>query len=263
MIDPAQKDILAEIYRRNILVPAVGREGQEKIFNSRALIVGAGGLGSPAAFYLAAAGIGKLGLADGDVVELSNLQRQILYGLADLGQRKVAAAGAKLESLNGHTRVETYPVHLDENNASGIIRQYDLVVDCTDTITMRYLLNRVCLGLNKPLVHGGVLGMAGQLMTVIPRESACFRCAFPAPALAASAPTTGNFGVLGAVAGVIGSLQAAEAVKIVLGKGGLLTNRLVFIDCLKMRFCEESVPKIHDCPDCGALDLTPSKSPLF
>jgi len=218
------------------------------------LLVGAGGLGSPAALYLAAAGVGKIGLADGDVVDFTNLQRQILYSLDDLGRSKVAVAGARLAGLNGHTRVETYFLRLDETNAGEIVSQYDLVVDCTDAVATRYLLNRVCLSLGKPLVHGGVLGMAGQLMTVIPGESACFQCAFPDPAIATAAPATDRFGVLGAVAGVVGSLQAAEAIKIILGKGRLLTNRLVFIDCLKMRFREEAVPKRRDCPACGSLE---------
>jgi len=194
-----KKEMLAEIFRRNILVPTIEREGQEKIFGGKVLLVGAGGLGSPAAFYLVAAGIGKIGLVDGDVVELSNLQRQILYALDDLGHNKVAVAGAKLGRLNGHTRVEIYPLCLDENNAGQIISQYDLVVDCTDAIATRYLLNRICLGARKPLVHGGVLGMAGQLMTIVPGKSSCFRCAFPDPAIANTAPATDRFGVLGAV----------------------------------------------------------------
>ncbi|MCL6638600.1 MAG: HesA/MoeB/ThiF family protein [Firmicutes bacterium] len=241
-----------EIFARNMLVPAIGRAGQEKLLAARVLVVGAGGLGSPVSLYLAAAGVGVIGLADADVVERSNLQRQILYGLGDTGRKKTDAARERLESLNGRTRVEVHPLRLDEKNAAALVRDYDLVVDCTDSIAARYVLNEACFLLKKPLVHGGVLGMAGQLMTVLPGRSACFRCAFPDPALAAAADGAAVFGVLGAVAGVVGSLQACEAVKIILGRtNNLLTDRILLIDCLRLRMRAAPVARRPDCPACA------------
>lgn len=237
-------------YERNILLAGVGAAGQEKLFRAGVLLIGAGGLGSPAAFYLAAAGVGRLGLIDGDVVSLSNLQRQILHTTPDLGRPKVRSAGEKLQALNPDLKLEVHQVRFEEGTAGGLIKDYDFVIDCTDNFAARYIINKTCVKLNKPFVYGGVLAWAGQAFTIIPGRGPCFRCVFPAEP-PPDAPTTSEVGVLGAVPGVIGVIQAAEAIRYILGAGELLVGRILTYDCLTAGFYEVPVARDKNCPECG------------
>lgn len=237
-------------YQRNILLAGVGPEGQEKLLRSSVLLVGTGGLGSPAAFYLAAAGVGRIGLIDGDTVSLSNLQRQILHTTADLGRAKVISAGEKLKALNPELRLETYQEVFNESVAEGLIKKYDFVIDCTDNFPSRFIINRACVRLKKPFVYGGVLAWAGQTFTVMPGEGPCFECIFR-EAPSADAPTTSEVGVLGAVPGVIGTIQAAEAIRFILGIGELLVGRILTYDALSASFYEVTVSRDGNCPACG------------
>jgi adenylyltransferase/sulfurtransferase len=237
-------------YQRNLLLPGVGVEGQEKLLGGGVLVVGAGGLGSPVAYYLAAAGVGRLGLVDADVVDLSNLQRQILHATGDIGRLKVESAKDKLVALNPEVRVEVFPGRLDAAGAVSLIERYDLVVDCTDNFATRFLLNDTCLRLGKPFIYGGVLSFAGQVMTVRPEAGPCLRCLFPHEP-DPHAPGGAEVGVLGAVPGVIGAIQGTEAIKYLLELGDLLVGRLLTYDALSMTFCEVSVEWESGCPACG------------
>lgn len=237
-------------YKRNILLDGVGPEGQLKLFRAGVLLVGAGGLGSPAAFYLAAAGIGRIGLIDGDTVSLSNLQRQILHAVPDLGRPKVLSAGDKLKALNPDLILETYQEMFCEDIAEDLIKNYDFIIDCTDNFPTRYMINKVCVKLNKPFVYGGVLAWAGQAFTVMPGKGPCFRCVFreePPPGIA----TTSEVGILGTVPGVIGLIQASEAIRFILGVGELLVGRILTYDALTARFYEVEVERDGACPECG------------
>ncbi|MCL6448573.1 MAG: HesA/MoeB/ThiF family protein [Armatimonadetes bacterium] len=237
-------------YKRNILLAGCGEAGQERLLAGKVLLIGAGGLGSPAAYYLAAAGVGGLGLIDPDVVELSNLQRQILHNTGDLGRPKVDSAREKLLALNPDLKIEAVAGAFTRENAAALIARYDFVIDCTDNFPARYLLNEVCVRSGRPFVYGGVLAYAGQAMTIVPGRGPCLRCIFR-EAPGEGAPTTGQVGVLGAVPGVIGAIQATEAVKYLLGAGELLTGRLLTFDALTMTFFEAKVQRDPDCPVCG------------
>jgi len=239
-----------ERYQRNILLPGVGSEGQEKLLRSRVLVVGAGGLGSPVAYYLAAAGVGRLGLVDADVVDLSNLQRQILHRTGDVGRPKVESARDKLVALNPDVQVEVFLERLSAASAVSLIEGYDIVVDCTDNFATRFLLNETCLRLGKPFIYGGVLAFAGQVMTVMPGAGPCLRCIFPREP-DPHVPGCAELGVLGAVPGVIGTIQATEAIKYLLGLGDLLVGRLLTYDALSMTFLEVSVGRDPGCPACS------------
>ncbi|MEW5952940.1 MAG: HesA/MoeB/ThiF family protein [Bacillota bacterium] len=239
-------------YRRNILLNGVGEAGQRKLLSSSVLLVGAGGLGSPAAFYLAAAGTGRIGLVDGDMVDVSNLQRQILHATPDVGRAKVVSARDKLTALNPEISIEAHAEVFSGANAAGLIQSYDFIIDCTDNFQARYYLNKACVDLKKPFVYGGVLAWAGQLFTVLPGAGPCFRCIFrqePPP----GAPGASVVGILGAVAGVIGVLQAAEAVKYLLGVGDLLVGRMLTYDALGAAFFEVPLRRDNNCPDCGGV----------
>ncbi|BAF58679.1 MAG: HesA/MoeB/ThiF family protein [Pelotomaculum sp.] len=239
-------------YERNILLPGVGVEGQKRLLQSGVLIVGAGGLGSPAAYYLAAAGVGRLGLADADAVGLSNLQRQILHRTGDIGRPKAESARDKLAALNPDVRIEIVREYLNPDNAEALVGRYDIVVDCTDNFPSRFILNKVCVLQRKPFVYGGVLAFTGQAMTVVPGAGPCFRCLYPSEP-APGGPTCSELGVLGAVPGVIGAIQAAEAVKYLLGLGDLLVGRLLVYDAASMTFSEVSLKRSPRCPDCSGL----------
>jgi len=237
-------------YHRNMQIPGVGREGQEKLLRSAVLVVGAGGLGSPAAYYLAAAGIGRLGIADGDFVELSNLQRQILHFTTDLGRLKVESAADKLQALNPDCEVVRHPFAITAENAAMVVAQYDLVVDATDNFAARFALNKACLAMRRPFIHAAVLSMAGRVMTILPYRGPCLRCVFreaPSP----SVQTTFELGVLGAIPGMAACLQATEAIKYLLGQGELLVNRMLMFDALSMHFATAEVRRDPACPDCG------------
>ncbi|WP_066636453.1 HesA/MoeB/ThiF family protein [Desulfolucanica intricata] len=236
-------------YKRNILITELGEKGQKKLLKSSVLIVGAGGLGSPAAYYLAAAGIGHIGLVDDDSVDLSNLQRQILHTTADLGRPKVLSARDKLEKLNPELRITSYHHRLTTENIKQIISQYNIVVDATDNFETRYLINETCLNLSKPFVHGGVLGLVGQVTTFWPGRGPCYTCLFREPP-SKSVPTAAELGILGAVAGIIGTIQAVEVVKAITGVGTLLIGRMLMLDAASMSFQEIKIEKDPDCLAC-------------
>lgn len=230
-LSPAER----ERYARHLSLPQVGAEGQEKLRATSVLIVGLGGLGSPAALYLCAAGIGRLGLLDHDRVALHNLQRQILHGVADVGHTKTASARGRLEALNPDVRLDTWSVALTRDNARGIVADYDIVLDGTDTFATRYLLNDACVLERRPLVHASVHRFEGQLSLFATPDGPCYRCLHPEPPPAGSVPSCAEGGVLGVLPGLLGTLQATEALKYILGIGEPLVGRLLAIDALSMR----------------------------
>ncbi|HAA89642.1 MAG: Dinucleotide-utilizing enzyme [Thermoanaerobacterales bacterium 50_218] len=242
-------DLQKARYERNILLKEIGEEGQQKLLNSSVLVVGVGGVGSPVAYYLAAAGVGRIGLIDPDHVSLSNLQRQILHSTADIRKKKVESAKEKLQNLNPEITIETFCQRFGRENAKQLVKDYDVVVDCADGLEPKYLLNDVCLELKKPFIYAGVRGFTGQLTTFLPGEGPCFRCLFPSNAVSVFIDAA-EFGVLGVVPGVIGCLQATEAIKILLGIGSLLTGRLLIFNALAMSFSEIPFQKNPDCSSC-------------
>lgn len=238
-------------YVRHLGLPEVGEAGQQRLRNAAVLLVGTGGLGSPAALYLAAAGIGRLGLIDFDRVEASNLQRQVLFGEACLGQPKVEAARARLLDLNPHTHVEVHPVRLDARNAQALFLDYDWVVDGSDNFATRYVVNDTCVRLGKVFVHASVSQFRGQLSTFDATSGPCYRCVFPSAPPPHAMPNCAEAGVLGVLPGIMGTLQAAEVLKLVLGVGEPLVGRLQLFDALSGRFREIGLQKNLDCAVCG------------
>lgn len=247
-------------YSRHILLPEVGGKGQKKIAQAKILIVGAGGLGSPAALYLAAAGVGTLGLIDADVVDLSNLQRQVIHHTADVGRPKVQSAEEKIRTLNPDVHVVTYQDRLLAHNALSIIKDFDVVLDGVDNFAGKFLINDACYFAEKPLVHGGILRFEGRITTIVPRKSACYRCVFKNPPPAGFVPSCQEAGVIGVLAGVIGTLQATEALKLILGIGQPLTDRMLDYDAKKCQFREIRCKRNPQCPLCGD---RPSITALF
>ncbi len=237
-------------YSRHILLKNVGGVGQEKLLHSRVLIVGAGGLGSPIALYLAAAGVGHLGIMDFDTVDLSNLQRQIIHYTPDLNRPKVDSARDKIVVLNPDVRVTTIRDRLTAENARDIIGEYDFVVEGTDNFPTKFLVNDACVFLGKPFNQGGILRFDGQTMTHVP-GSACYRCVFNSPPPKGVIPTCSEAGVLGAVAGMLGTIQAAEALRYLLGIGKLLTDRMLVFNALEMEFRTVRLKRNPACPVCG------------
>jgi adenylyltransferase/sulfurtransferase len=254
--DPGNREGLAaeEIarYARQIALPEVGTGGQERLRGGSVVLVGAGGLGSPAALYLAAAGVGRIGLVDSDAVELSNLQRQILYETGDVGASKLAAAKRRIEALNPEVRVVAHETRLGAENALAILAEYDVVLDGADNFAARYLVNDACVLLGKPDVHGSVRGFEGQASVFDARRGPCYRCLYPEPPPACLAPSCAESGVLGVLPGLIGAIQATEAIKILLGAGETLVGRLLLFDALRMRLREMKLLKDPACPVCGA-----------
>ena len=240
-----------ERYSRHIILEQVGGGGQEKLLSSKVLIVGAGGLGSPAALYLAAAGVGTIGLIDADKVDLTNLQRQIIHFTADVGVEKVKSAQAKINAMNPDVTVKTYKQWARADNIGEIVREYDFVIDGTDNFPTKFLINDACYFEKVAFSHAGILRFDGQLITVIPDESACYRCLFEGPPPVGAVPSCSQAGVLGVLAGIIGSLQATEAIKYLLGLGDLLTNSLLTYDAMKMNFRKLNLSRNPDCPLCG------------
>lgn len=238
-------------YSRQLILKEIGVEGQEKLIKSKVLVIGAGGLGSPALYYIAAAGVGKIGVADFDTVGISNLQRQILFSTDDLQKRKVDIAEEKLRKLNPDVSVAKYPYRVDINNIEDIISEYDVVIDATDNFTARYLVSDCCHLNGKPLIEGAVIGFTGILMTIIPGKTPCYRCLYPVPPKEGAVPTCSDIGIMGMVTGTIGSLQALEAVKVILGIGETLSGRVLFFDGLDMSFREMKLEKNKNCPLCG------------
>jgi molybdopterin-synthase adenylyltransferase len=240
-----------EQYSRHLSLPQIGEAGQEKLFAARVILIGAGGLGSPAAFYLAAAGVGTLGIVDHDLVELSNLQRQILHTAADLGRNKTASAADRLRAINTDVRVETHAVRLTPGNAAELLRPWDFVIDATDNFESKFLIADACHAVKRPYSHGGITRFFGQALTVLPGATACYRCVFSgAPPWDES--DAHPAGPLGTVPAVIGAIQATEAVKFLLNMGDLLTNRLLTYDALRMRFREVAVKQNPACSLCGS-----------
>lgn len=243
-------DAFLERYSRNILLPEIGVAGQLKISRARVLVIGAGGLGSPAACYLAAAGVGVLGLADADDVDLSNLQRQILHGTADVGSSKVLSAARKIRSLNPDVEVVTYKQYLDAASIGPIVADYDFVIEGVDNFPSKFLVNDACVLAGVPFSQGGILQFVGLTMTVKPRETACYRCVMGEPPTG-RVPTCSSAGVFGAIAGMLGSIQAAEALKYITGAGQPLFDALLCFDAKAMDFMKSPVQKNPCCRVCG------------
>ncbi len=238
-------------YSRHLTLPEVGVEGQLKLREASVLLVGAGGLGSPLGVYLAAAGVGRIGLIDFDVVDLSNLQRQVLYATADVGRPKLELARRRLRQINPHVTVDTHPLRLSADNAREILGAYDVIIDGTDNFPTRYLVNDACVLLGKPNVYGSIFRFEGQVSVFWAERGPCYRCLYPEPPAAGAVPNCAEGGVLGVLPGVIGTLQATEAIKLILGRGESLVGRLLLFDALEMRFRELKLRKDPDCPVCG------------
>jgi adenylyltransferase/sulfurtransferase len=243
-------------YARHLILPDVGLEGQRRLKAARVLIVGAGGLGSPVALYLAAAGVGTIGVVDFDVVDVSNLQRQILHGTKDVGRSKLESARARLGDVNPHVRVETHETRLTSANALDIIGGYDIVVDGTDNFATRYLTNDACVLLGKPNVYGSILRFEGQASVFGLADGPCYRCLFPEPPPPGSVPSCAEGGVLGVLPGIVGTIQATETIKLILGIGDTLAGRLLLIDALSMQFRTVTLRKDPACPACGTRTIT-------
>jgi sulfur-carrier protein adenylyltransferase/sulfurtransferase len=238
-------------YSRHFLLPEVGEEGQAKLLQAKVLLVGAGGLGSPAAYYLAAAGVGTLGIIDNDVVDISNLQRQILHANDRVGTPKVESAKKTLEALNPDVKVIPYQAKLTSENIMEIIKDYDLVVDGCDNFPTRYLVNDACVLTGKPNVHGSIFQFEGQATVFYPGKGPCYRCLYPEPPPAEMAPSCAEAGVLGVLPGLIGVIEALEAIKIILGKGDTLVGRLVHFNTLTMEINTLKLRRDPSCPMCG------------
>jgi adenylyltransferase/sulfurtransferase len=239
-------------YSRQMILPGFGGKGQRKLAAARVFLMGVGGLGSPAALYLAAAGVGTIGLADSDRVELHNLQRQILHRTADIGSLKVESGKRTLESLNPEVKVNIYPERITSANIRGIIRDYDLVLDGSDNFPTRFLVNDACFFEKKTLISGAILRFEGQLSTFKPHSGGpCYRCLFPEPPPPGLVPSCQEAGILGAVAGIIGLIQANEALKEILGMGQSMAGRFLFFNALHLDFQEVKIPKNPSCPLCG------------
>ena len=238
-------------YSRQIILPDVGGKGQKKLLESRVLLIGAGGLGSPAGLYLAAAGVGTLGFVDFDVVDISNLHRQILHYTEDVGRSKTQSAAETVQALNPDVEVIQHPVKLTAENAMEILTDYDVIVDGSDNFPAKYLANDACVLLGKPLVLGAVFQFEGQATVFVPGEGPCYRCLFPTPPPPGSVPSCQEAGVFGAVPGVIGTIQAVETIKLLLGVGTSLLGRFLVFDALAMDFMDVKIERNPDCPVCG------------
>ncbi len=239
-------------YSRHLILPEVGMEGQQRLKAAHVLCVGTGGLGSPLAFYLAAAGIGTLGLVDFDVVDASNLQRQIIHSTKDIGRKKLDSAAEKLTALNPALNVVKHETMLTSANALDILKDYDIVADGTDNFPTRYLVNDACVLLGKPNVYGSIFRFEGQASVFATKDGPCYRCLYPEPPPPGLVPSCAEGGVLGILPGLVGVMQATEVIKLILGKGETLVGRLLLIDALNMRFRELKLRKNPDCPVCGA-----------
>ncbi len=239
-----------ERYSRHILLKDVGVSGQEKIMNAKVLIIGAGGLGSPVGLYLAAAGIGTIGIADADVVDISNLQRQVVHSTKDVGISKVESAAQTMKDINPDVNVITHKIWVNASNIMDLIKDYDFIVDGTDNFPIKFLINDACIMGGKPFSHGGILRFDGQTITHTP-GNACYRCAFNAPPPKDAVPTCSQAGVLGAIAGMLGTIQAAEVLKYFTKAGELLENKLLMFDALTMNFRTAKLRKNKKCPVCG------------
>jgi molybdopterin-synthase adenylyltransferase len=247
-------------YSRHIVLPEVGGIGQKQINRASVLVVGAGGLGSPVAFYLAAAGVGTIGIVDNDVVDTSNLQRQILHTTATVGRKKVESARDTLLRLNPHLEVIPHDVRLNSGNILEILNGYDVVAEGSDNFPTKFLVNDACVMTGTPLSMAGIFRFSGQILTVIPREGPCYRCLIPQPPPPGAIPSCQEAGVFGAMAGAVGVIQATEILKLILGKGQVLSGRLLLFEALQMRFEPIEVKRNPECPVCSE---TPSITELI
>lgn len=238
-------------YGRHLIMPEVGMEGQKKLKAASVLLIGAGGLGSPVGLYLAAAGIGRIGIVDFDVVDYSNLQRQIMHSTKDVGRPKLDSAKERLEGINPFVKIETHELRLSSENALALFAQYDIVVDGTDNFPTRYLVNDACVLTGKPNVYGSIFRFEGQASVFAVKDGPCYRCLYPEPPPPGLVPSCAEGGVLGILPGIVGTIQANETVKLVIGKGEPLVGRLLLLDALTMKFRELKLRKNPDCPVCG------------
>jgi adenylyltransferase/sulfurtransferase len=238
-------------YSRHLIMPEVGMEGQKRLKAASVLLIGAGGLGSPLGLYLAAAGVGRLGLVDFDVVDFSNLQRQVLHGTPDVGRPKLQSARDRLQAINPEVKVDLYETKLSSANAFDILKPYDLVIDGTDNFPTRYLVNDACVLLRKPNIYGSIFRFDGQASVFVPFQGPCYRCLYPEPPPSGEVPSCAEGGVLGILPGLIGCIQATEAVKLLLGQGSPLVGRLLLYDALQMSFREFKIRRNPKCPVCG------------
>jgi adenylyltransferase/sulfurtransferase len=239
-------------YSRHLILPEVGEQGQTRLLTARVFMVGAGGLGSPVGYYLSAAGVGTLAIIDNDEVDLSNLQRQIAHCTRTLGIPKVESAKNTFESLNPDVHIIPFKDRLTKHNILDLIKDYDIVVDCSDNYATRFLVNDACVMSGKPLVTGAIFKFEGQLTVVIPGEGPCYRCLFEEPPPPGMLPSPQGVGLLGVIPGVIGTLQAAEVLKLIIGKGHILKGELLIYDALKPSFRKVKIPKNPDCPVCSS-----------
>jgi molybdopterin/thiamine biosynthesis adenylyltransferase/rhodanese-related sulfurtransferase len=238
-------------YSRHLIMPEVGMDGQLKIKQAKVLCIGTGGLGAPLGLYLAAAGVGRIGLVDFDVVDYTNLQRQVLFGTSDVGRPKIEAAADRLRNLNPEIQIDTFETHLTSENALDILKDYDVVVDGTDNFPTRYLVNDACVLLGKPNVYGSIFRFEGQITVFGYPGGPCYRCLYPEPPPPGLVPSCAEGGVLGVLPGIVGTIQAAETLKLIIGKGEPLIGRLLLFDALAMRFRELKLRKNPECPVCG------------
>ena len=243
-------------YGRHLVLPQIGTEGQRRLKQSRVLLVGAGGLGSPAGLYLAAAGVGTIGLVDFDVVDITNLQRQVIHGTSDLGRPKLDSASDRIRDINPHVHVEQFDTALDSRNALGIARDFDVIVDGTDNFPTRYLVNDTCVILGKPNAFGSVLRFEGQASVFAAGDGPCYRCLFREPPPAGLVPSCAEGGVLGVLPGLVGTIQATEAIKLLTGAGQPLIGRLLLVDALTMQFRTINIRRDPECPACGTREIT-------
>jgi sulfur-carrier protein adenylyltransferase/sulfurtransferase len=238
-------------YSRHLIMPEVGMDGQLKLKQAKVLCIGTGGLGAPLGLYLAAAGVGRIGLVDFDVVDSTNLQRQVLFGTSDVGRPKIVAAADRLRNLNPDIQIDTFETHLSSDNALDIMKDYDIIVDGTDNFPTRYLVNDACVLLGKPNVYGSIFRFEGQITIFGYPDGPCYRCLYPEPPPPGLVPSCAEGGVLGVLPGIVGTIQAAETLKLIIGKGDPLVGRLLLFDALAMKFRELKLRKNPDCPVCG------------
>jgi molybdopterin/thiamine biosynthesis adenylyltransferase len=248
MSDDARRDR----YARQLIIPEVGAAGQEKLARSRVLVIGAGGLGSPVLYYLAGAGVGRIDVVDSDTVAVSNLHRQILFTTPDVGRAKVEVATERLRALNPDVTVVAHPVRVDERTVDALVADHDVVIDCPDNLATRYLVNDACCRALTPLVEAAVLAFSGMVMTIAPGKTPCYRCLYPVAPKEGTVPTGAEAGIMGMLPGIIGSLQALEAVKLLVGAGSPPGGRVLFFDGLAGGFDEVAVDRNPDCPACGS-----------
>src|SRR6202166_1890314 len=238
-------------YSRHLIMPEVGMEGQLKLKEAKVLMVGAGGLGAPLGMYLAAAGVGRIGLVDFDVVDFTNLQRQVIHGTSDVGRKKLDSAADTMHEINPYVQIDKHEVALSSENALDLFKDYDIIVDGTDNFPTRYLVNDACVLTGKPNVYGSIFRFEGQASIFATEEGPCYRCLYPEPPPPGLVPSCAEGGVLGILPGLVGVIQATEVIKLILGKGDPLIGRLLLIDALSMKFRELKLRKNPDCPACG------------